>query len=151
MGHIPHSDDAQTSFSSVQLLLLPHLHQNIDNAGFDTARILPDQSCHRYPSTSEEMQFVPWFRMWLFVTKYDFKVLLMQFCQDDSPWRIGGLFCLLGLWSIRKNRKSNPPNQIGHHNKRKPGGLLEFLFCILYSVRPQGMTLGRFYTGLDFG
>ena len=30
--------------------------------------------------------------MWLFVTKSDFKVLLMQFCQDNSPWRIGGLF-----------------------------------------------------------
>ena len=75
VGHIPRSDDAQTSFSSVQPLLLTHLHQNIDNAGFDTGRILPDQSCHRYPSTSEEMQFVPWFRMWLFVTRYDFEVL----------------------------------------------------------------------------
>ena len=42
------------------------------------------------------------------------------------------LFCLLGLWNIRKNRKNNPPNQIRHRNKRGPGGLLDF--SILYSV-----------------
>ena len=56
----------------------------------------------------------------------------MQFVKTIHHGESEAFFCFLGLWSIRKNRKSNPPNQIRHHNKREPGGLLDF--SILYSV-----------------
>ena len=88
--------------------------------------------------------------MWLFVTKYDFKVLLMQFCQDDSPWRIGGLFLSTRPLEYTKKQKklsskSNPsPQQTG---TRRIARFFYFVFCIRRSFDFGLEPLARHFPG----
>ena len=128
VDHIPHSDDAHTSFSFLFLIFINILTTLVSILGefcrIKVAIVIQARAKRCNLFHGSECGY-----LWLNMT---WSINLCIFVKTIRHGESEAFFCLLGLWSIRKNRKSNPPNQIRHHNKREPGGLLDF--SILYSV-----------------